>query len=186
MAEQKTIKVMNGVDREVLQKLIESVQEDPALAKSRLRVNNKWVKGGHNRSTISDFYGAGQENLHEQTFVVDADEPALLAGQDKGASPMEYLLHALGACLTSALVYHAAMRGIEIQEIESHLEGDLDVRGFMGLSEDVRKGFENIRVSFKVRADEENIEKLKELAKFSAVLDAVSNSTPVSIEVQQK
>ncbi|MHC4173673.1 MAG: OsmC family protein [Planctomycetota bacterium] len=186
MAEQQTIKIVNGVDTEVLQNLIESVQGDPSLAKSNLRIDNKWVKGGHNQSTISDFYGAGQDISHEQTFVLDADEPPILAGEDKGASPMECLLHALAGCLTTTLVYHAAVRGIEIQEIESRLEGDLDIRGFMGLSEDVRKGFENIRVTFKVKTDEENIEKLKELTKFSAVFDAVSNTTPVDIQVEKK
>lgn len=186
MAEQKTMKIVNGVDSEVLQNLIEFVQRDPSLARSNLRINNKWIKGGHNQSTVTDFYGAGQDNLHEQAFVLDADEPPLLAGEDKGASPMEHLLHALAGCLTSTLVYHAAVLGIEIQDIESHLEGDLDIRGFMGLSEEVRKGYENIRVTFKVKTDEENIEKLKELMNFSAVLDAISNTTPVDIQVEKK
>jgi uncharacterized OsmC-like protein len=186
MAEQKTIKIVNGVDTEVLQKLIESVQEDSSLAKTYLRVRNKWVKGGHNQSTISDFYGAGQELLHEQTFVLDADEPPILAGQDYGASPVEYLLHALAGCLTTTLVYHAAVAGIEIQEIESQLEGDLDLRGFMGLSEDVRKGLEKIRVTFRVKTDEEDIEKLRELAKFSPVFGTISNATPIDIQVEKK
>jgi uncharacterized OsmC-like protein len=186
MAEQKTIKIVNGVDTEVLQNLIGSVQEDSSLAKTYLRVRNKWVKGGHNQSTISDFYGAGQELLHEQTFVLDADEPPILAGQDNGASPMEYLLHALAGCLTTTLAYHAAVAGIEIQEIESQLEGDLDIRGFMGLSEDVRKGFENIRVTFRVKTDEENTEKLKELTKFSPVFNTISNPTPIDIQLEKK
>jgi uncharacterized OsmC-like protein len=186
MAEQKTIKIVNGVDTEVLQNLIESVQEEPSLAKTYLRLRNKWVKGGHNQSTISDFYGAGQELLHEQTFVLDSDEPPILAGQDNGPSPVEHLLNALAGCLTTSLVYHAAVRGIEIQEIESKLEGDLDIRGFMGLSEDVRKGFEGIRVTFKVKTDKENIDKLRELTKFSPVFDAVSNATPVDIQVEKK
>ncbi|MHC4528777.1 MAG: OsmC family protein [Planctomycetota bacterium] len=186
MAEQKTIKIVNGVDTDVLHKLIESVKEVPALAQSLLRVDNKWVTGGHNQTTVGDFFGAGQENSHEQTFVLDADEPPLLAGRDKGASPVEHLLHALAACLTTTLVYHAAVRGIEMQELESHLEGDLDIRGFMGLSEDVRKGYQNIRVTFKVKTDEENVEKFKELAQFSPVFDAVSNATPVDVQIEKK
>jgi uncharacterized OsmC-like protein len=186
MAEPKTVKILNGVDTEVLQNLIESVQEDPSLAKSTLRIGNKWIKGDQNQSAVCDFYGAGQENSHEQTFVLDAGEPLLIAGEDKAASPMEYLLHALAGCLTSTLVYQAALNGIEIQEIESHLEGDLDVRGFMGISEDVRRGYSNIRAIFKVKTDEENLEKLKELTKFSAVFDAVSNATPVYIQVEKK
>jgi uncharacterized OsmC-like protein len=186
MAEQKTIKIVNGVDTEVLHNLIDSVQGDSSLAKTHLRVRNKWVKGGHNQSTISDFYGAGQELLHDQTFVLDSDEPPILAGEDKGASPAEYVLHALSGCLTTTLVYHAAVGGIEIQEIESQLEGDLDIRGFMGLSDDVRKGFENIRVTFWIKTDEENIDKLRELTKYSAVFDAISNPTPVDIQVKKK
>lgn len=186
MAEPKTVKILNGVDTEVLQNLIESVQEDPSLAKSTLRISNKWIKGDQNQSIVCDFYAAGQENSHEQTFILDTGEPLLIAGRDKAASPMEYLLHALAGCLTSTLVYQAALHGIEIQEIESHLEGDLDVRGFMGISEDVRRGYSNIRAIFKVKTDEENLEKLKELTKFSAVFDAVSNATPVYIQVERK
>ncbi|MHC4309532.1 MAG: OsmC family protein [Planctomycetota bacterium] len=186
MAEQKTIKIVNGVDTEVLHNLIDSVQEDSSLAKTYLRVRNKWVKGGHSQSTISDFYGAGQELLHDKTFVLDADEPPILAGEDKGANPMEYVLHALAGCMTTTLAYHAAVGGIEIQEIESELEGDLDIRGFMGLSEDVKKGFENIRVTFWVKTDEENIEKLRELTKFSAVFDTISTATPIDIQVEKK
>ncbi|MHC4086896.1 MAG: OsmC family protein [Planctomycetota bacterium] len=186
MAEQKTIKIVNGVDTEVLQNLIGSVQEEPSLAKTNLRLRNKWIKGSLNQSTISDFYGAGQELLHEHTFVLDADEPPILAGGDKGANPMEYLLHALAGCMTTTLVYHAAAGGIEIQEIESQIEGDVDIRGFMGLSEDVRKGFENIRVTFRVKTNEENIDKLRELAKFSAVFDTISTATPVDVQVEKK
>jgi uncharacterized OsmC-like protein len=99
---------------------------------------------------------------------------------------MEFVLHALAGCLTTTLVYQAAAGGIEIQEIESQLEGDLDIRGFMGLSEDVKKGFEKIRVTFWVKTDEENIEKLKELTKFSAVFDTISNATPIDIQVEKK
>jgi uncharacterized OsmC-like protein len=186
MAEQETIKTINGVDTQALEELIESVQEDPSLAKSTLRVRNKWIKADHSQTTVCDFYGAGQENSHEQTFVMDAGEPLLIAGKDEAASPMEYLLHSLAGCLTSTLVYQAALRGIEIQEIESHLEGDLDVRGFMGISDKVRKGYSNIRASFKVKTDEENLEELKELTKFSAVFDAISNATPIDIQVEKK
>ncbi len=186
MAEQKTIKLVNGVDTEVLQNLIGSMQDDPSLGRCNLRIHNKWVKGSHNRSTVSDFYGAGRDIPHEQTFVLDVDEPPLLAGEDNWASPMEYLLHSLAGCLTSTLVYHAALSGIEIQEIESYLEGDFDIRGFMGVSEDVRKGFENIRVTFKVKTGEENIDRLRELTRFSGVFDTLINATPVDIKVEKK
>ena len=117
-----------------------------------------------------------------------ADEPSVLLGTDRGANPVEYVLTALAGCLTTSLVYHAATRGISIEEVESHLEGDLDLRGFLGLSEEVRTGYENIRVSFKIKADATD-EQLKELVqvaqKRSPVFDTVSRPVPVSVELKQ-
>jgi uncharacterized OsmC-like protein len=184
MAEQQTIKVSNGVDMDVLWKTINAVKEEPSLGKSKFRVHNKWLKGGYNKTTVSDFYGAGQENSHKQTFALEADEPEILAGKDLAANPVEQLLHSLAACLTTSMVYHAATRGIEIEELESHLEGELDIRGFMGLSSDVRKGYQNIRVTFRVKTDSENVERLRELAEFSPVFDVVSNGTSVDLNIE--
>lgn len=115
----------------------------------------------------------------------DADEPAILVGTDKGANPVEYVLHALAACLTTSMVYHAAARGIRIEELESQLEGDLDLRGFMSIGPDVRKGYQNIRVTFKVKSDAP-AEKLKELCQFSPVFDTIRNPVAVAIDVQKK
>jgi len=184
MTEQQTINVSNGVDMDVLWKTIDAVKEEPSLGKSRFRIHNKWLKGGYNKTTVSDFYGAGQENSHKQMFVLEADEPEVLAGADGAANPVEHLLHSLAACLTTSMVYHAATRGIEIEELESHLEGELDIRGFMGLSPDVRKGYQNIRVTFKVKTDPGNVEKLRELADFSPVFDVVSHGTSVDLKVE--
>ena len=184
MAEQQTIKVSNGIDMDVLWKTINAVKEEPSLGKSKFRIHNKWLKGGHNKTTVNDFRGAGQENSHKQTFVLEADEPEILAGADGAANPVEQLLHSLAACLTTSMVYHAATRGIEIEELESHLEGELDIQGFMGLSPDVRKGYQNIRVTFKVKTDSGNIEKLREFAEFSPVLDVVSHGTSVDLRVE--
>lgn len=149
-------------------------------------MTNKWVNGGHNHSIVGGFYGANQENSHVKTFELDADEPPLLAGTDVGANPVEYLLKALAACLTTSMVYHAAINGIRIDELESELEGDLDLQGFLGLNEDGRKGYQAIRASFKVKTDADNLEKLKALSKFSPVFDTVRNGTEVSIEIQGK
>ena len=96
---------------------------------------------------------------------------------------MEYLLHALAGCLTSSLVYHAALEDIRIEELEAELEGDIDLRGFLGISDDIRKGYQAIRVNFKVKTDAENLEKLKALTKFSPVFDVVSNGTKVDIQL---
>lgn len=117
---------------------------------------------------------------------MEADEPPILAGKDQGPNPVEHLLHALASCLTSSIVYHAALRGIVIEELESQLEGDLDLQGFMGLSQDIRKGYQSIRVKFQVKTDTENLERLKELTRFSPVFDVVSHGTAVEIEIEKK
>ena len=112
--------------------------------------------------------------------------PSRLTGEDLGANPVEHLLNALAGCLTSTLVYHAAIRGIKIDELESELEGDLDLRGFLGLSKDVRKGYQNIRVNFKVKTDAENLNRLKALSKLSPVFDVTSHGTNVDIQIESK
>jgi uncharacterized OsmC-like protein len=184
MTEQQTIKVSNGLDMDVLWEAITSVKEDAELGKSKFRIHNKWQKGGYNRTTVDDFYTIGEERSHKEELGLEADEPEVLAGTDKGANPVEHLLNALAACLTSSMVYHAATRGIEIEELESHLEGELDLQGFMGLSPDVRKGYQNIRVTFKVKTDPANIETLRELAEFSPVFDVVRHGTSVDLKVE--
>ena len=175
--------VINGVDVERLGQTIQAVQKDPGVAKSQFRAINRWVSGGHNRSTIQGFYAAGQEDTSRtKPFVLDADEPPVLLGQDKGANPVEFVLHALAACLTTSLVYHAAARGIRIESVESTLEGDLDLQGFLGLSNQVRRGYKEVRVNFTITSDA-TAEQLKELTKFSPVHDIVSNPVPVSISI---
>jgi len=109
----------------------------------------------------------------------------VLAGGDKGANPVEHLLHALASCVTTTLVYHAAVRGIKIEQLESDLEGDLDLRGFLGLSDEVRRGYENIRVKFKVKTDAENIERLRALSKLSPVFDITSKGTNIDVSIEK-
>ncbi|MBX3300949.1 MAG: OsmC family protein [Nitrospira sp.] len=178
--------VINGVDVERLGQTVQAIQKDPVLAKSQFRAVNRWISGGHNRSMIQGFYAAGQEDTSRMNpFVLDADEPPVLLGQDKGANPVEFVLHALAACVTTSLVYHAAARGIRLESVESQLEGDLDLQGFLGLSDQVRRGYKEIRIKFKVKSDASS-EQLKELTKFSPVYDIVSNPVPVSIQIERK
>jgi len=175
--------VINGVDTDRMGATIEAVQNNPILATFQFRAKNRWITGGHNRSTIQSFYGAGQEdNIRTTPFVLDAAEPPVLLGNDEGANPVEFVLHALAACLTTSLVYHAAARGIRIESVESTLEGDLDLQGFLGLSDQVRRGYKEIRVNFTIKTDA-TAEQLKELTKFSPVHDIVSNPVPVSISI---
>ena len=186
-AAQKSIeKTINGVDTERLFGTIDAIKETPSLAKFKFRTKNKWISGGHNRSSIKGFYGAGQEDTsRDKPFLLDSDEPHVLLGEDQAANPGEFLLHALAACLTSSLVYHAAAQGIKIDEVESTLEGDIDLHGFLGLSDTVRKGYENIRVNFKVKSDAP-VEKLEEFSKFSPLLDIISNPVPVSVHIEKE
>lgn len=179
---------INGVDVDQLFSTIDAIKETPGLAKFEFRANNRWINGGHNRTSVKDFYGAGREDAsRKQTFVFDNDEPVVLLGEDNGANPVEFVLHALAGCLTTSLVYHAAAQGIKIDAVESTFEGDLDLRGFLGMNEDVRNGYENIRVTFKIKADapEEKLKELCELAqKRSPVFDIVTNRVPVKVQLK--
>jgi len=175
---------INGVNVEQLGANISAIQGDTGLAKFQFRATNTWINGGHNRTTIKEFYGVGQEDTtRTEPFVLDADEPPVLLGEDHGANPVEFVLHALASCLTTSMVYHAAAQGIRIESIKSRLEGDLDLRGFLGLSKDVRPGYENLRVQFTVKSDAP-AETLRELTKHSPVFDIVKNPVPVAISVQ--
>jgi uncharacterized OsmC-like protein len=180
---------LNGVNVEQLMQTINAITADPTLAKFEFRARNQWLNGGHNRTMIQGFYGAGQEDTtRTEAFVMDNDEPAVLLGTDQGANPVEVLLHALAGCLTTSLVYHAAARGIRIDEVESRYEGKLDLRGFLGMSDQVRNGYEQIRVVFKVKgnATEEQLQELCQLAqRRSPVFDMVSNPVPVQVTMEQ-
>ncbi len=176
---------VNGIELEVLQGTVQAIQEDPVLGECIFRASNTWLSGNNNRTKVDSFYGAKQEIAHKQTFTMDADEPPILAGQDQGANPVEHLLHALASCVTTSMVAHAAVQGIHIEALESELEGDLDLRGFLGLDPNVPKGFTDIRVNFKVNTDEENLDRLKRLTAFSPVFNTITQGANVDIQVQR-
>ena len=180
--------IRNGVDTEQLFGTLDAIKADPSLARFQFRARNRWIDGAHNQTRIRDFYAANQEDTSRaEEFVVDAGEPAILLGTDTGANPAEYLLHALAACLTTSLVYVAAARGVHLTEVESTLEGDMDVQGALGLSDEYRNGFEQIRVSFRVKGDAPE-EKLREVVaraqQRSAVFDMVTNGVPVTVDAE--
>ena len=184
--EEKKNEIRNGVDVTALGEVLEAVQGDPASAKFQFRAKNTWLGGGHNRSEIKGFYGACQEDTSRtEPFVLDNAEPPVLLGQDQGANPVEYVLHALAGCMTTTMVYHAAARGITIESVETELEGDLDLHGFLRLDENVRNGYENIRVNFKVKSDA-SPEQLADLAKMSPVFDIVSNPVPITVNLEKQ
>jgi uncharacterized OsmC-like protein len=175
----------NGVNTQQLYGTLDAIKADPSLGVFQFRAHNHWIDGAHNRSTIKAFYGAGQEDsTRVDGFTVDAGEPAVLLGIDTGPNPAEILLAALAACLTTSVVYVAAARKVRLTEVESTLEGDMDVRGALGLSDEVRNGFSRIRVNFKVKGDapQEKLLEVVERAKArSAVFDMVTNGVPVEV-----
>jgi uncharacterized OsmC-like protein len=178
--------LVNGVDLDRLGATIEHVSADPALARFQFRARNEWIDGGHSRSTIQGFYGAGQEDATRTVpFVVDADEPPVLLGENQAPNTAEYVLHALAACLGGTMVYHAAARGIVLDALDCTIEGDVDLRGFLGIDETVRPGYQQIRVAFKVSGDldDDQLAELAGLVRYSPVRDIVSNPVPVEIDV---
>ena len=177
---------INGVDLDRLSGTIDAVSADPALARFQFRARNHWIDGGYSRTTIKGFYGAGQEDAtRTEPFTVDADEPPVLLGRNRAPNTGEYVLHALAACVSGTIVYHAAARGIALDGLETTIEGDLDLRGFLGLDSSVRPGYEQIRVTIKVAGDfdDDQFAELATLTRYSPVRDIVSNPVPVAIDV---
>lgn len=184
-AVQTTSVVTNGVNVDALFETINVVKNTPKIADFRFRVSNKWLGGDHNRSSVSGFHGAGEDHSHEKgPFALDNAEPPVLLGGGEAPNPVEYVLHALAGCLTTTLVYHAAARGIIVEDVSSELEGDLNLHGFLGLDETVRKGFSAVRVNMRVKSDAE-VSTLESLAQFSPVFDIVSKSLPVEVHIEK-
>ena len=181
--------IVNGVNVTALVQTVEAVKANPLIAKFRFNLKNEWLDGAHNRSIINGFHGAMQDFERPQSFFLDADEHPVLLGRDQGPNAGEYLLQALAACVTSTLIYHAAARGIEIEEVESTVEGDIDLRGFLGTDKSVRNGFQSIRMSFDISADlsDQELQELAELGPtFSPVLDSLTKGVPVVVQAQRK
>jgi len=181
-------RIRNGVDTGQMFGTLDAIKADPSLARFQFRARNRWLGGSHNRSTIRDFYAANQEDTSRGAdFVLDAGEPAILLGTDTGPNPAEFLLHALAACLTTAIVYVAAARKVRLTTVESTIVGDMDVQGTLGLSDDYRNGFEQIRIAFRVEGDAPE-EKLQEIVaraqQRSAVFDMVTNGVHVTVDAK--
>ena len=176
----------NGVDTATLFATINTVNEQRDLARFQFRATNTWMSGTHSRSSISSFYGAGQEMAHMTTFDFDADHPVVLTGKDNGPTPVEFMLVGLAGCLTAGLANIAAARGVTLHSVESTVEGDIDLQGILGLSREVRNGYQQIRVSFRIDADA-SPDKIRELVAQSqarsAVFDVITNQVPVTISV---
>ncbi len=180
--------MINGVNVDRLVATIDAITNQPELGKFQFRARSRWINGGHYASTISDFYGAGKEDAHKNSFTLQGDEPDVLLGDDNGPNPVEFVLHGLAGCLSTTFVYYAAAEGVKIDAISYTLEGDLDVRGLLGISKKVRPGFQNIRVMFHIQSDAP-MEKLQELVKLaqmrSPVFNTISEPVPVQVDMEK-
>jgi uncharacterized OsmC-like protein len=175
---------LNGVDTPTLFATIDAVKAQPELGKFQFRATNRWMSGTHSRSRIETFSGAGGEHRHMGDVQFDADHPAVLVGTDKAPAAVEFLLHAIAACITSGIGNIAAARGVKLTEVESTVEGDIDLRGILGLSNEVRNGYERLRVNFRIKGDA-SPEKLREIVEQSkarsAVFDVLTKGTVVEV-----
>ncbi len=176
---EQTKEMINGVDVGQLMDVIAAIEADPDYAKFQFRATNQWIEGGLSRSRIRGFFaGNSEDKTRKKAFMLDADEPTIVAGQDSAPNPIEYVLHALAGCLTTTLVYHAAVRGIRLDAVESSYMSDIDIRGLFGLADDVRKAPNKVTVNIRVKS-KVSAEELTELAMYSPVYDMVSQSLPV-------
>jgi uncharacterized OsmC-like protein len=185
MAQQMNV---NGVDVAQLMGTIEQVKQNPAIAQFKFRATNTWVDGTHNRAIVKDFYGALKEDTSRSPWVFEIDEPPVLCGQNINANPVEFLLAALSGCMTTSLVAHAAARGIKVKKVASRYEGELDLQGFLGISEEVPVGYKNIRVFFNIEGDltQDQKHELVEMAKkYSPVYNTIAKPVTVSVELEK-
>ena len=176
----------NGVDTAALFATIDAVRSQPDLAEFQFRAHTQWVSGTFNRTTIDGFHGAGAEQGRERRFTIEADHPAVLVGDDLAPTPAEHLLQALGSCLMSGLANIAAARGIQLGAVTAEVEGDIDLRGILGIDPAVRNGFSGIRVTFHAQtdADADVVRRLVEQARArSAVYDVLTHGTAVTLTV---
>ena len=178
---------LNGVDTPMLLSTINAVAGQPGLGRFQFRADNRWIEGNHNRSSMSGYFGAGAEQKRDQTYFADGDHPAVLCGTDQAPTPVEWLLHALAACMTAGIANIAAARGVKLTKVESHVEGDIDLRGILGISNDVRNGFDKMRIDFLIEGDAPP-EKLREIVEQgrarSAVFDVLTHGVPVTVGVR--
>jgi len=183
----RTPVALNGVDTPTLLATINVVGGQPDLAKFQFRATSRWVSGTHSQSTMHGFFGAGGEHQHVAAYKASGDHPTVLCGADAGPTPVEWLLHALASCITAGIANIAAARGIKLKKVESTIEGDIDLRGILGLSKDVRNGYQGIKVTVEIDGDAspEQLEQIVMQSKArSAVFDCLTNGVPVSIGVK--
>jgi len=176
---EKTSPLVNGIDTNQVVSLVTKVAEDEAYGKFQFRANNQWIHGSRNRTSIQGFFAGGKEDTSRiEALTVDADQPFFLAGKNTAPNSVEHYLHSLTSCLTTTLSYHASVQGIELNEVNVCAEGDMNVRGYFGVSNEINRGFECIRVNMEVKSPAD-AETLTTLAMYSPVYEMVSRGVPV-------
>ena len=188
MTQTTTADVNNGVNVEALLGAREALEAAPEAAQFKWRATCEWLNGTHSRSTISEFYGLGQEQARNKSFTIEADHPEVFASEDYAATPVEIVLSGLASCLTAGVAAVAQHRGIQLNSVKATLEGDMDLQGILGIDDEVRNGFGTIRVNFDIDADasDEDIKALvAQSQKRSAVFDIVTNPTNVFVTVNE-
>ena len=182
----RTATPLNGVDVPSLFATLDVVKAHPAAAKFQFRASNRMRLGTHSTTTIEGFFGAGEEHAHKAAHTYDADHPAVLVGQDNGPTPVEFLLHAIAACITAGIANVASARGVILHRVESTVLGDIDLLGLLGLDDSVRNGYQGLRVRFEIEGDAD-ADTLREIVERSvarsAVYDVLTNGVPVTIDV---
>lgn len=180
------ITVNNGVNVQALLDAREVLRGAPEAAKFTWRASCKWQNGTHSRTDVESFFGLGEEQRHKTETSFDADHPEIFASEDKGITPIEYVLVGLASCLTAGVASVAQNRGVQLRSVESQLEGTMDIRGILGIDSDVRNGYDDIKVTFKIDADasKQDIEAIvAQSQKRSAVYDVITNPVNVTVEV---
>jgi uncharacterized OsmC-like protein len=176
----------NGVNVEALLGAREALTAAPAAAQFQWRASCQWKNGTHSHSTVTSFFGLGEEQKHRTEFSFDADHPEVFASEDKGATPVEYVLVGLASCLTAGIAAVAQHRGIQLHSVKATVEGAMDIQGILGVDADVRNGFGGIKVHYDIDADatpDEIKAIVAQSQKRSAVYDAITNPTNVTVEV---
>ena len=177
---------VNGIDTDRVVDLATKISQSEDYGKFQFRANNQWLNGSRSRTAIQGFYAGGKEDVSRtEALTVDADQPAFLAGQNTAPNAVEHYLHSLTSCLNTTLVYHASVQGIPLDEVDVSAEGDMNARGFFGISDDVERGYKGIRVNMKVKSPAD-VQTLTKLAMYSPVYEMVSKAVPVDFILTTK
>jgi uncharacterized OsmC-like protein len=180
---EKTNPLVNGIDTDQVVNLVTKVANNEAYGKFKFRAKNQWIHGSRNRTSIQNFYAGGKEDTsRKEALTVDADQPTFLAGKNTAPNSVEHYLHAVTSCLTTTLSYHASVQGIELDDINVFAEGDMNVRGYFGVSDEINRGYERIRITMQVKSPAD-VDILTKLTMYSPVYEMVSRGVPTEFKM---